>query len=84
MSKKEYEQAKKYIGNVIYKYRRVKKNISQEELAARTDTDANNLGRIERGEQFPEFLTFEKICYELGIKQEVYLSELIELTKEEK
>jgi len=67
MSKKDYENTRRYFGNLMYTHRREKKNISMDTLANATNLDVNNLSRIERGEQMPESTTIAKIIEALDI-----------------
>ncbi len=47
---------------------RLKRNLSQEELAEKIDIAVNNMGKIERGECFVTSATLEKLTAALGVK----------------
>lgn len=49
------------------KLERVKRNLTQEELAEMADISRPSVGFIERGEQSPSFDTMEKIANAFGI-----------------
>ena len=83
MNEKNFPDAQLFFGKVMKEHRRVRKNISMETLAENIGMDSNNLTRVERGEQFPKTVTLLKLIYELDIKLEEYLPELIELIKDE-
>src|SRR5699024_1367958 len=82
--KDKHEGSQKMFGHIMREYRRLGKNYSYERLAELTDTDANNLIRIERDEKCPEFVTLIEICYVLEIDITKYLPELIEQIRKEK
>lgn len=56
-------------GQLLKQYRQ-KKNMTHEQLAEKAGLDANNIGRIERGERAPSNMTFHKLLYALDIYPE--------------
>lgn len=60
------DDLKLQIGNKIRLLRK-KRNVSQEELAARLDVRTSTLSSIETGKTFPSYSTFTKLCEVLEI-----------------
>lgn len=71
---------KKQVG-YLFKKERQKLDLTQEQLAELADLDANNLSRIERGEQLPDFITFTKLCQALQIDLMDHSGKIIRITK---
>lgn len=61
------DDLKNQFGKQVKKYR-LKRKMSQEELAEKIDIAVNNLGKIERGESFVTASTLEKLATILGVK----------------
>lgn len=64
------------IGKNIRHYR-LKKKMSQEELAEKTDLSQNYIGMIERGEKNPSLETFISILNVLGVSADMVLCEVV-------
>lgn len=73
------QHLQQFIGELIRYHRRQVKNISLEKMGERIKMDANNLARIERGEQSPDISTFWKIICELNINHEEYIEHIRKL-----
>ena len=73
-------ELKKQVGQLLKKERQ-KLDLTQEQLAELADLDANNLSRIERGEQLPDFITFTKLCQALQIDLMDHSGKIIRITK---
>ncbi|HLR70385.1 MAG TPA: helix-turn-helix transcriptional regulator [Pseudogracilibacillus sp.] len=78
MEDKKYKELQNTFGKIMFEHRRIIKNYSHEKLASLTGMDANNLTRIERGEQLPETVTLFKVSDALGIDLTENLSIFIE------
>lgn len=61
------DDLKNQFGKQVKKYR-LKRKMSQEELAEKIDIAVNNLGKIERGESFVTASTLEKLATILDVK----------------
>lgn len=61
------DDLKNKFGKQVKKYR-LKRKMSQEELAEKIDIAVNNLGKIERGESFVTAATLEKLASVLNVK----------------
>lgn len=59
------------------KFERIKKGLSQEELAFEADLNRNTIGKIERGEVSPTIETLEKLAEAFGIE----FLELVDVSK---
>lgn len=58
--------------------------MSHEKLAEKANLDANNIGRIERGERAPTSITLFKLIYALDIyPQSEFLAEVVEVLHDE-
>lgn len=75
-------ETKTMLGELIRYHRRHVKNISLEKLGELVGIDANNLGRIERGEQIAELITFYKLVCTLDMESD-YHDKIKELCKSE-
>lgn len=65
---------------IVLKNLRSKQNLSQEELALRTDLHRTYISQLERGLKSPSLRTIEKLCKELNIS----LVGLMSLLEQEK
>jgi len=74
-------KAAELVGQRIREYR-LKKGLSQEELAHRAELHTAHLGRIERGEKNPTLESIEKIANALEISFEELFSFDVEPTNE--
>lgn len=63
----------KTVGEEIRKLRK-KQNLTQEDLAEKTDIDYRSIGSIERGERNITLQTLEKIAKALGVTPQIILS----------
>lgn len=54
------------LGKLI-RSKREKQNLTQLELAEKSDVDRNYIGMLERGERNPSYLSLQKIAKGLGI-----------------
>jgi transcriptional regulator with XRE-family HTH domain len=63
------------IGEVLKKYRRGM-DLSQEELALRSNLDRTYISMLERGMRKPTVQTIFTICRELNIKPSVFIMEV--------
>ncbi len=59
------------------KFERLKRNLSQEELAFQANLNKNTIGKIERGEVSPTIETLEKLAEAFGIE----FLELVDVSK---
>ena len=59
------------------KFERLKRNLSQEELAFEANLNKNTIGKIERGEVSPTIETLEKLADAFGIE----FLELVDVSK---
>lgn len=59
------------------KFERLKRNLSQEELAFEAGLNRNTIGKIERGEVSPTIETLEKLADAFGIE----FLELVDVSK---
>lgn len=59
------------------KFERIKKGLSQEQLAYEADLNRNTIGKIERGEVSPTIETLEKLAEAFGIE----FLELVDVSK---
>jgi len=70
----ERKQQLKILGELIRK-RRININLTQYQLAERSNVDRNYIGMLERGERNPSYLTLLKISHGLNLP----LSEILKL-----
>lgn len=83
MKKTQYTKLPIVLGEIILYYRREVKNLSLQQLAEKVNIDANNLSRIERGEQLPSIVTFIKLMSALDMNISESLPRLVEEIKED-
>ncbi len=67
MSRKEELELKREIADTL-KELRLKKDLTQLEIAEKAGINSNNYAKVERGERLLSILTLKKIVKALGIK----------------